>query len=192
MAKVTLENGMVFEGTNDDLVELFTKLGAKIPAVETEESPKFEVGDYVKVLATDGRDDEITIGEIRVIVEDDKSDCPFYAETLDGANSNWFEAHELTLATDEEVAEAKRKQAEKVVAAKWASINRKPNEFKKGDIVRAERSMKDGEVVIGEICEIGRVEDRCDAVTSFKDGEYRAVYKSSLELITPVEARFDR
>jgi hypothetical protein len=146
--------------------------------------------DYIKVLEDDGRND-VTIGEIRKIVEDDNSDCPFYAKTLNDEHSNWFEEHDVVLATDEEVAEAKRKQAEEAVAAKWTSINRKPNEFKTGDIVEFTDDYTD----IGIVEDIGggREEDNVIGVRTKRDkASYQAPKLRNVKLITPVEARFDR
>lgn len=141
--------------------------------------------DYVKVLEDDGRED-VTVGEIRKIVEDDNSDCPFYAKTLNDEYSNWFEEHDVILATDEEVAAAKAELERKELERKWASINRKPNEFKEGDIVRVINSPR--ALPVGTIFEVKSVGD-CGIYDH--EGFVYMIPEKQLELIKPVEARFD-
>lgn len=64
-------------------------------------SRRLVVGDYAKVVVTDGRG--FPAGQIRKITNVDSSDIPYLAELLDGSGGNWFEAHELALASAEEV-----------------------------------------------------------------------------------------
>ncbi len=92
---------------------------------------RLTVGDYVKV--TDDKTswghtrEGVTVGEIREIVFVDSSDCPFRAERLDGTGRVWFREDALVLATEAEVAEAKRKIAQ---------TSDPRSQFAKGDKVR--------------------------------------------------------
>jgi hypothetical protein len=263
MAKITLENGMVFEGANDELMELFAKMGVKFPAKEAEEAtPGFRkvsdrearVGDFVKFSETE--DDDITVGKFYEIIAFDFDNDPEFIddegdENVADPGTEEFEIYEKIVAepaleykvggyarlkslndplygfrigqivklhdntgsasdfkvtpvnggrvgysdvknfepvSEEELAEIDAEQAEKAVAAKWASINRKPNEFKKGDIVRGKRTLGDKREVEGTIEDIGK-EDFGIIPFNEYDGYYSI---SSPELITPVESRFDR
>lgn len=72
--------------------------------------------------------------------------------------------------------------------AKFAEIGRKPGEFKKGDIVRAESAF-------GEGVKTGEVEDIASILLGIRelDGkDYYGVKRKGTELITPVEHRFDK
>jgi hypothetical protein len=208
MAKVTLANGTVIEGT----IEEFKQMGVKFPVEEVEAEP-LKVGDHIVALesadymygVTDTSmelglvtklcgDGEITI---KIISHKDSSevDCEFEVDTK-----------HFRKATDEELVIAKEKQAEanaklaedmeqKKVEVKWAEIGRKPNEFKEGDIVRVVR-------VEGGICNghpygvIGEV--LYDATPkNIGSGNPEVMYNGkslccNCELIAPVESRIDR
>jgi hypothetical protein len=85
----------------------------------------------------------------------------------------------------EKLSEAKAQEA-----AKWAKIGRKPSEFKKGDIVHvinsSGSSQRDGN--IGEIAHIDGVLCRVNSLDITRGNFLR---KDQIELITPVEHRFD-
>ncbi|EMT54756.1 hypothetical protein I532_04090 [Brevibacillus borstelensis AK1] len=93
------------------------EMEAQLAAVKQAEAEaqRLKVGDYVKVVDDRKRNGskrtDVVIGEIRKITENDESSVPFRTTTLDGSDSAWFRAEALTRATDEEVAEAKRKLA---------------------------------------------------------------------------------
>lgn len=90
--------------------------------------------------------------------------------------SLWIGDEQFTVLTDEEAAEYKE-------IARWAKIDRKPNDYKKGDIVR----YKDD----GEMCEvIGVKADGKARVKTVRHGICSE--KDDIELITPVEHRFDK
>lgn len=145
-----------------------------------------KVGDYAKVI----KSVKDRNGLVVEITSDQSNVHDYLVESVVCRKKFGAFTSQLVRATDEEVAEAKRQAEQAAVEAKWAKIGRKPNEFKKGDIVRGERSMN-GKTIIGEICDISNGLDSCHGITSFVDGEYRAVLIASLELITPVESRFD-
>ncbi|MDQ0154963.1 hypothetical protein [Robertmurraya andreesenii] len=143
---------------------------------------KFSEGDTVKLVIKEGKRphygyglvDNGEIGTIREIRKDlIKVDFP--------SQSGWSaKPNELEKVSAEELA----KQAE---TARWASIGRKPNEFKKGDIVRLNQDS--GANYKGEIVEIAQ-----DGADSYFDenGDRYAGALHWFELITPVEQRFDK
>lgn len=92
---------------------------------------------------------------------------------------------------EEEIAQAKAEAERKQVESKWAEIGRKVDEFREGDIVRGTRNLGDHERIIGEMVDGGKPDSLGDyGIKSFVDGGYRSV--KDIELVTPVESRFDR
>jgi hypothetical protein len=179
MAKITLENGMIIEGT----IEEFKQMGVKF-LVETAEPNRLKVGDYVKVVDTTTSGGKhrsnIEVGEIMRIIEDDGTSAPYSAEKFDGSDYEWFREGTIVKATDEEVAEAKAKLAQKDLEAKWAKIGRNPNEFKEGDFVKYKKCF-------AEVTRVGSYDMSIEA----PNGIIPIAFESA-SLITPVEARFDR
>ncbi|SET42733.1 hypothetical protein SAMN05216389_11134 [Oceanobacillus limi] len=161
------------------------------------EKPALKVGDYAKVVEHNndncfGGKGGTPVGDIVKIVDVWGSSFKWYrVEELDGGdydgNPNAKE-DALTKATDEEVAEAKRKLAEQKEAEKWSALGRKPNEYKVGDIVRVTIAAFGGHEVgtIGELVEEMSITGNHRVLANGK------VYSQRYELITPVEQRFDR
>ena len=171
-------NGMVIEGTVEELREI----GVKFPVEEEEtQAPKFEVGDYAKVIV-EGRWGDIEVGNAVKIVALKDDDDEYKAELLDGSDFDYFRAEQLEKVTEEEAKEI----------ARWAKIGRKPGEFKKGDIVR----VIDARSGVLEDGEIGVLGDKDES-----DGMFRVFARNvtcgnwyspaRFELIVPVEQRFD-
>lgn len=167
-----------------DLVEFYAKLNDGVVVFEFgEELPEdkqLKVGDYAKV--TKARSTQsINNGDIIQITEDNRVSIYGYTYrgiTLIGEDAGVFAPEQLLRVSDEEVKQAR-------VSARWAAIGRKPGEFKKGDIVRVTWSNGHNVGDIGEIM--------------FADGSDRPSVRvggfsqyDRVELITPVEARFDR
>jgi hypothetical protein len=73
---------------------------------------------------------------------------------------------------------------------KWEKIGRKPNEFKKGDIVRVIVSGIYEKGTIGIITEVISIDHYRVEATGKKRGNWH--FYGGVELVTPVEARFDR
>jgi ribosomal protein L19 len=146
----------------------------EVAQAKAKTQPKFEVGDYARVVESDSCH-YANIGDIVKIVEDDKSGMPYRCEDLNGEDVGWFKEHELELVTDEE--------------ARWAKIGRKPGEFKKGDIVRVLKNNPHGsEKRKGDIDEITYYDNN----ESFCVGEGAGwMGYEDVELIVPVEQRFD-
>lgn len=156
---------------------------ASLKGVAAPKPERLKVGDYAKVVQEGHRQN----GEI-IILRDSGSEWsdafPFRSERLDGTTGDIFGHRNLVRATDEEVAEAKRAAAER---KKWAQIGREVGDYKEGDIVNNVGSAKCG---LGEI--VGN--DCGDFWVNYSDPTYRICLEASdiIELVTPVEARFDR
>lgn len=143
-------------------------------------------GDYVKIIDETGGHG-FKIGEIVKIKH--KSSYDFTAEYLDGSDYWYVGADEIEKASEEEeVAQIRAKQAEHV---RWAAIGRKPNEFKKGDIVI---TTEDDIYSEGTIAEVGDVDHPKASFRIIANGKQFGNWTGSygVKLITPVEARFDR
>lgn len=134
--------------------------------------PKLSVGDYVKTL-TESKHGSIGAGEILVITDTDFCEGQILADSLVSKDRDGiYLPSQLVEATDEEV--------------KFAKIGRKPNEFKKGDIVKVKKPCG-APLNAGDIVEVKY--DSSSYFSVFVTEKAWAVSVS--ELITPVEARFD-
>lgn len=116
-------------------------------------------------------------------------DVPQRPDSSD-AYGNYTKLEEFRKATPAEV--EKYEQAVKDVEIaeikeKWAKIGRKPNEFKKGDVVYAKRPNYEG---IGAIEDIGR----SGYGVRFSNGDYKGFFsdeEGTVELVAPVESLFN-
>ncbi|AWV40310.1 MULTISPECIES: hypothetical protein [Bacillus] len=169
------DDGDGFDTYCADDFEVYRKVSAAEPKPE-----RLKVGDYAKVVRNESGH-YAEIDEIVLVKRDDKDFAPFHCEKLNGNEAGIFYEDELVRATDEEVAEAKRAAAER---KKWAAIGREVGEYKAGDMVQY--------LYDGEICEVLAVgEDGRVKVATQNHGNCTE-NQSSIELIAPVEARFDR
>lgn len=106
-------------------------------------APKAEalkVGDKVRVLKP-GEFGGVYVGQIGEVVNGhafDFDDKPEYSIKVVGADGDhdYFRPQDLRKATDEEVAEAKALVKKAAKEAVFTQAGRKPNEYRKGDIVR--------------------------------------------------------
>lgn len=148
-------------------------------------APKVEplkVGDYAKVVnASDFH--FLSDGDVVEILGDACAPTNHSVKRLSDGKVQRVPKDQLVRLTDEEVTQAKAQQAE---IERWEAIGRKPNEYKKGDIVRITHKYGARSVSVGDIVEVGRP---CDS-SGFFDAKYGYVLDG--ELITPVESRFDR
>lgn len=204
MAKITFEDGTVIEGTVDELKQM----GVKFPVAEMEESGEYrkvadrkpKVGDFIKFSKTG--DNDVTVGSYYEIMRFDSDGDPEFFDNdgdIDVAVSDEgdvYAIYEIVRATDEEVAEAKRQLERKEVEEKWAKIGRKHGEFKIGDIVRVINAEDSGHIngviseILGDACYTGNLLMFNVRVTRPSNtGGW--LYAEDMELITPVEARFD-
>lgn len=169
------DDGDGFDTYCADDFEVYRKVSAAEPKPE-----RLKVGDYAKVVRNESGH-YAEIDEIVLVKRDDKDFAPFHCEKLNGNEAGIFYEDELVRATDEEVAEAKRAAAER---KKWAAIGREVGEYKIGDVVQYLYDREICEVV--DIAEDGRLE-----VATQNHGNCTE-NQSSIELIAPVESRFDR
>ncbi|MDR7001611.1 hypothetical protein [Neobacillus niacini] len=194
MAKIIIGE-MTFEGTIEELKQM----GVKFPVEEEAQPEPLKVGDYAKVVGNGNKGPEcphpFEIGEIVTILQHAQGTKGpvFVSDSLLGGKGG-VATVDVVRATDEEVAEAKRELAAKTerkeLEEKWAKIGRKPNEFKKGDIVitKGSPAYKKGTLrIVKEVAPKGYGD--YERGLTLEGGGW--IYKHNVELITPVEARFD-
>jgi hypothetical protein len=176
--------GVEYEGSPQELKELFDLLSDNEAEESKEEYRKVvrspREGDYVKFNESD--DDDITVGKYYEITAiDDDGDAVFID---DGGSVNWA----LKALFDEGEFEFFEKVAQNAIFTK---LGRKPNEFKKGDIVRVistgSSNHKRGD--IGEITEFSRRSHFRVKTASIDSVNW--VNATDVKLIAPVESRVD-
>ncbi|EGI2114757.1 hypothetical protein FH832_002820 [Listeria monocytogenes] len=152
-----------------------------------------KVGDYVKII-NEIHGHGFDIGDI-VKLTDEGFDPNFESKRVTDDIRWYVSEEEVVRATEEDVSAFKAKEAQRKLEAKWAKIGRKPNEFKSGDIVRVVDSPAAHPE--GSLVEVQTVSTNA----SLTANGYLADFARSItlgyalddvELITPVEARFDR
>ncbi|HDR5276254.1 TPA: hypothetical protein QCS28_003489 [Bacillus thuringiensis] len=125
-------------------------------------------------------------------IKKDETEDAFKAYHLDGSDWWWIHRKDLEPLTKEETEhiarEAEEEKKAKAERAKWAAIGRKVGEIKKGDIVRTTSHCGSVNPVgtIGVAHKDGTV---CSCSTLALKGD--TSNWSSIELIVPVEQRFD-
>lgn len=153
---------------------------------------QFKIGDYVKIVKSD-RGKEGTIAKITEYGEGRKHrlkngtlEPSDFVINVEGDPQDYgIRYDQIVKATAKEITKAEE-------IAKWAKIGRKPGEFKKGDVVNAKRGG------IGQRHEYGIIEDVAVGEgfgVRFANNDYRAfIYDegATVELIAPVDARFDK
>ena len=188
MAKLTLTDGTIFEGTTEEIFAITERFNG----VKAEEALK--VGDYVTVtslgMSTGFRRSDVSLGDIGKIIEIDRSKVPYRFERQSDGFVTWFAEGKLTRATDEEVAETKslvKKAAkESELTQKFTQAGRKPNEYRMGDIVVVTDNHCAGGVSVGDIVEVGKAH----ADGSIFDAKHG--YMLTVSPIVFVESRLDR
>ena len=165
-----------------------TPANVKVYAQVAKQVEPLKVGEFFKTLTT-SRYGKVKKGVIGEIVRD-HHDGDYTIQSVSGGQRGIFDASQLVRATDEEVAQAKAQQAE---LARWAAIGRKPNEYKKGDIVRVQKGnvwFNNEDEIYGEVMNSNH---QTQIKARYTDGRVIPLWISnnSVELITPVEARFD-
>lgn len=118
MAKITLADGMVIEGTAEELRELAKAFGEVAEATE-KEVPEFKVGDYAKITGAGDKppynSHKFPIGSIVKVDEVGDNECGdrFLGKHIDGVGHGWWVLNEYAVkATVEEVADALGEVAE--------------------------------------------------------------------------------
>ena len=182
MAKLTLVDGTVFEGTTEEIFAITERYGSK-QADEPAKEP-FAIGDLVEIIDAD--DSDLSLGDIGEITDIDNDDLPYCVHTYD--DFDYFPASALRKITSEE-AEAKSEKK-----AVFARLGRNPGEYKKGDIARVtEEGSHD--FLLGDVIEIEIVNEyggqhKARYINGI-DVDCPYVYVREIELIAPVESRVD-
>lgn len=194
MAKIILENGTVVEGTPEEIAAVFAEMEKQQAKVEPE-AEALKVGDYVKVINADYRSMRgFKNGDIAEILFNPhgKNDEDYRLNKVNSGNLGYVPkvGGYVVRATEEEVAATRTE-------VKWAKIDRKVDEYKKGDIVRVLEDNANGSEHkggdIGEIVTDGNeCVDKAFRVKTPRIDFVNWVRPRDIELITPVEARFDR
>lgn len=178
------DDGELYDISGDEF-EVYEKVGAENGTQLKDEITALRVGDYAKFIKEDTGTDGVKVGEIVKLTGEGVA-FDFEFERVYDGHKSLTDANYLTKATDEEVAEAKAK-------ARWAAIGRKPNEFKEGDIVCILKDNANGSNHksgdIGVVDSKSNIEFR---VRTPRINSVNFVRPQDVELITPVESRFDR
>jgi hypothetical protein len=164
--------------------DLVPRIGGYDEHDNVKEAPKFEVGDYVVALPEADEiygitTTEMKLGKVTHVYSDGDIDVEVIAHTDEVQVGEEFvvTSKYFRKATDEEI--------------RWAKISRKPGEFKKGDIVK----FRDTLYEVNEYQPEFRKSDGHKFYAHEKgmtlgENEYW-VFIDDVELITPVEQRFD-
>jgi hypothetical protein len=158
MAK--LENVKILDMVNGEPIrieydgivyDLVPKTGGYDEHDNVKEAPKFEVGDYAKVVS-EGRWGDIEVGNIVKIVASKDGDDEYKAELLDGSDYDYFRAEQLEKVTEEEVAKAKAVMQPKFKVGDYVKLSIKDGkspkygwgDAKNGDIGKVVKILSDG------------------------------------------------
>lgn len=145
MAKITLADGMVIEGTAEELCELAKAFGGEeVAEVATEkEVPEFKVGDYAKITGAGDKppynSHNFPIGSIVKVDEvgDNEYGDRFRGKRIDGVGHGWWVLNEYAVkASDEEVADALGEDAEETAPEPEET----PQDVSEGDYVVSSKS----------------------------------------------------
>lgn len=163
---------------------------------------QFAVGDKVRLISGGGKASLIDY-ETGGIYTVKNPEWPTGKVEITGGGqpTAYAKPDQLEKVSAEELAEIERKKAEEDAKrheeAKWASIGRKVNEYKAGDLVEITEKRSAAGVITGEICEVketefGIVNDgvRLTKLNSSMINAWVAV--KYIKLTVPVEQRFDR
>ncbi|WP_350303601.1 hypothetical protein [Bacillus pumilus] len=162
-----------------DAKDLTQVTDAEVTEAKAKLEPKFSVGDYAKVVGNTYYH-SIVRGAIVKITDLADKDGDLRFELVGDCDHDFAKPSSLEKVSAEE--------------AKWAKIGRKVDEYKVGDIVAYDDPAYFKNDGIGEVTE-DSTDDCGPQITAIgRSGYYEDWYvrKSSLTLITPVEARFDR
>lgn len=160
----------------------------KLTEEEIAEMDRLKVGEYVKVIG--GNNSHTKIGDIVIIRSVDFAG-DYEINSLDGRELGGFKfAKNLVRATDEEVAEAKRKLELSKEIAKWAAIGRKVGEFKKGDVVEIIANTNGSVNSVGSIGTVTAGPSRSGTyrVDTGSGTQSNWTIPSEMKLVAPVES----
>ncbi|MDQ0174435.1 hypothetical protein [Bacillus chungangensis] len=167
---------------NDGLIEL---VGGDVPhgyakpsqlQKVSDETKRLQVGDYAKLKNTVGNVAGFRAEDIVELRYNEVGASDFKVKLLAGPLYGYTNEENLLPVSAEEVEEAKR----------WAAVSRRPNEYKKGDIVRVIESPN--ALPVGTIFEVKAIGN--DYVRDYRGNVY-VIRRKRVELVAPVEQRVD-
>jgi len=186
--KVRTISGYRVGDENWALPSAFVRATDEEVAAAKDPRSKFEIGDYVKVAVEYC---EHKVGDVLKITNT-ASRHDFYVTNVATNRLGCIDADKLVKLTAAEIAEIERKQAEEAAKraeeARWNAIGRKVNEYKRGDLVKVLGTLG-GETEVGDIVEVYEGDGTDSPMIYGNDG---STYYATVELIVPVEQRFDR
>lgn len=156
----SLVDGKIKWAKPEHLVKATDEEAAEANAILDPKKARPKVGDTVKAVAETCTE----IGTLGKVIIDDDSDRMSLLVDFEGeTGSSWVDVEDVE------------------VVDIWAKIGRKPDEFKRGDIVRVIDPVG-GNLVVGELYEIDGFNDDVETVGG---------WAAEFELIAPVESRVD-
>src|SRR5699024_9453332 len=176
MAKITLRDGTVIEGTSEEIAELAERFD------EEETAKEFNVGDYAKVTGETYNDD-ILAGAIVKIYREKDVDGDYRIDLVDGSDFDYAQAESL-----EHYEPTEREMS-------FLRAGRDIDEFKVGDIAEVEHSpcaSKKGSLVTVESTN-GESSVSAEGVNRYY-GNNKTIYAyrtNFLKLVATVESRVD-
>lgn len=190
MAKLTLTDGTIFEGTTEEIFAITERFNG-VKEEEVAKTNPLKLGDSVIISGKSVFDVDLD-GELGVYGGTSIHFTPSHARVCDVGGKGYVVKYEqLRKATDEEVAEAKALAEQSAKEAIFTQAGRKPNEYRKGDIVRVVKESNGHDVgIIGEVT-VDEISDRPDVKARNKSGRAVSLF-SYVEPITFVESRLDR
>lgn len=184
MAKITLPNGSVLEGTIEEIRKFLTEQSKTDGPLQ----PAFQIGDYVRIVSEENNHPKIIGKIVKIDTKDDQ--FLYLVDFLYGYSdyTAWYGPNGLVKVGKEE--------------ALWLSIGRKIGEFKKGDIVMYTPNSAENSInmhlglkeYIGIFTEVEQAEGSfvCFKKLPFVNNSCGTCTSASeLKLIVPVEYRFD-
>lgn len=128
MTKITLSGGTTFELSTEQLRELGTKIAEAVEG-KAEDKPEFKLGELAVALG-ESKYENIKPKALVKIIELEKRPDGFntYVENVVTESRGFMRPEDLRHATAEEVAQYERNRI-------FTENGRKPNEYRKGDIV---------------------------------------------------------
>jgi hypothetical protein len=155
------------------LIERLNNVEARVDALEGKaEKPALKVGDHVKILSA-GEFGGVDVGDCGVIDREIDEDGQY---RVTGEYDHGYFYPNQMMKVDVEVA---------------AAIGRKANEYRAGDVVKGELAFRRGQFEYGEVAEAPSVSILGVRIINAQ-GAVRTLVHDSVELIAPVDARFDR
>ncbi|MCZ6943735.1 hypothetical protein EJ131_25135 [Bacillus mycoides] len=187
VVKIELPDGTKLEGTPSDLASVTRSMQAlqaeqvasvempeEVVEVEDASEPvveRLQVGDYAKVIDSSGSR-KTKLDDIVKVLNDDKSNAPYFVEAIDTSYNCWLMGKRLVKATDEEVLEAKQSL------------------LKEGDFARVIANTSNHSFEIGTVVNLKSHNSNTKSFTAYylDESDFWGVYSKDLEPLTAEEA----